>query len=132
MKGTNHQISNRIDQLKINFRVEDIKSHQFIYFKFTHTRHSLTRASQRGINTKKITTALQYGESIYKQGLIYFILGDNNIPDSLQKDKAKLKNTVVVVSGNSNEVITCYRSANPFKNIKHKSKILYNNYAKVA
>lgn len=33
-------------------------------------------------------------------------------------------NTVVIVSGDSNQIITCYRSKNPFKNIKTKSKIL--------
>ena len=118
--------------LEINFRVNDTKCQKFVDFNFKHSRHSFLRASQRGINSSKITAALQYGANVYKQGLIYFILGEDNIPESLLKDKNKLKNTVVVVSGNSNEVITCYRSPNPFKNIKLKPKRLstrYNNAA---
>ena len=118
--------------LEIIIRVEDFKSNQYIDFNFKHTQHSFIRASQRGINSSKINAALQYGESVYKQGLIYFILGEHNIPDSLIKEKEKLKNTVVVVSGDSNEVITCYRSPNPFKNIKLKSKRLSPRFSAAA
>lgn len=118
-------------QLQINFRVKDVTSMKYIDFEFTHSRHSRRRSAQRGIGNTQLETALQYGENIYKQGLIYFILGENNIPDNLQKEKDKLKNTVVVVAGDSNQVITCYRSANPFKNIKLKSKRL-NKYGNAA
>jgi hypothetical protein len=118
--------------LEICFRVIDEMNFKFIDFNFKHTSHSFLKASQRGISSKKLNAALQYGETIYKQGLIYFILGENNIPDSLIKEKDKLKNTVVVVAGDSNKVITCYRSANPFRNIKHKSKRVFNNYVYAA
>jgi len=120
------------NQLEISFRMEDSKSHQGMNFNFKHTRHSFLRASQRGINSNKIAIALQFGDNIYKQGLIYFILGENNIPASLSKDKDKLINTVVVVSGNSNEVITCYRSSNPFRNIRVKSKKLCRKFENAA
>ncbi|MEJ7627303.1 MAG: DUF4258 domain-containing protein [Ferruginibacter sp.] len=113
-------------QLEINFREKDAGSQLYIDFQFTHSRHSRRRSAQRGIKMNQLTLALQYGETIYKQGLIYFILGEDNIPDSLLKNKDKLKNTVVVVAGDSNTVVTCYRSANPFKNIKLKSKKLYH------
>lgn len=119
-------------QFKIDFRVEDKKSLNYIDFSFKHTRHSYVRSSQRGINSFKIKATLQYGDTVYKQGLIYFILGESNIPTALQKDTNKLKNTVVVVSGNSNEVITCYRSSNPFRHIKQKSSMLYKNYKHAA
>lgn len=112
------------NQFDISFRMEDAIGHQGIDFNFKHSRHSFLRAAQRGINLNKMATTLQYGENIYKQGLIYFILGENNIPASLSKEKDKLKNTVVVVAGDSNEVITCYRSSNPFRNIRIKSKKL--------
>jgi len=132
MTQKNELQMNNTGQLEIAFRVEDKTSLKFIDFKFKHTQHSFLRAAQRGINLKKIKASLQYGESIYKQGLIYFILGKSNIPDSLIKEEDKLKNTVVIVSGNSNEVITCYRSANPYRNIKHKSKNLCKNYSYAA
>jgi hypothetical protein len=76
-------------------------------FKFEHTHHSIHRANQRGVNDLQISTALQYGEVIRKQGLIYYILGEYNIPASLIKEKSKLKNIIVIVAGDSNHVITC-------------------------
>jgi len=122
MKAKNDITLEKDHQLEINFQVIYRKTLGTMDFHFKHTRHSFRRAAQRGINLNKITATLQYGENIYKQGLIYFILGENNIPDLLGKEKDKLKNTVVVVAGDSNEVITCYRSSDPFKKIKIKSK----------
>ena len=124
MKTTNH--------LQIAFKVNADKSPTPIEFNFEHTKHSFKRACQRGFNKQKIAIALEYGENIYKQGLIYFILGEKNIPDSLIKQKEQLKNIVVIVSGNSNQVITCYRSADPFKNIRVKSERLSKNHSYAA
>lgn len=132
MKTKNSIAFEKNQQLEINFQVVDGITHRNIEFHFKHTRHSFKRAAQRGINLNKITAALQYGENIYKQGLIYFILGENNIPESLSKEKDKLKNTVVVVAGESNQVITCYRSSDPFKKIKIKSKQLFKKYVNAA
>ena len=120
------------EHLQIAFKVATDKTLDHIEFTFEHTEHSYLRARQRGFNNKKIVAVLQYGENVYKQGLIFYILGENNIPDSLSKQKEQLKNTVVVVSGDSNEVITCYRSPNPFKNIKMKSKRLAPKYSNAA
>lgn len=116
------------EHLKIAFKVATEKWLNPIEFTFEHTEHSYLRARQRGFNNQKIVAALQYGENVYKQGLIYFILGENNIPASLSKQKKQLKNTVVIVSGHSNQVITCYRSTNPFKNIRIKSERLCKKY----
>ncbi len=121
----------KVKHHQIAFKVASDKSLCPIEFTFEHTKHSYLRACQRGFNQQKIVAALQYGESICKQGLIYFILGENNFPESLSKQKKHLQNTVVIVSGRSNQIITCYRSSNPFKNIKIKSEKLCknNNYA---
>ena len=56
---------------------------------------------------------------------IYYVLGVNRIPDLLQKETKCLKNTIVVVDGNSDTVLTCYRSKSPFKHIRKKSKTLF-------
>lgn len=114
--------------LKIAIKVATDKGLNTMELVFEHTKHSYLRSRQRGFSKQKIAAALQYGESIYKQGLIYFVLGENNIPDSLFMHKELLKNTVVIVSGDSNQVITCYRSANPFKNIRTKSKRLSKRF----
>lgn len=120
------------EHLQIAFKVAVDKGLDPIEFMFEHTEHSYLRACQRGLNREKIIAALQYGENVYKQGLIYFILGENNIPASLSKQKEQLKNTVVIVSGNSNQVITCYRSADPFKYIRTKSEKLCKKYSHAA
>jgi hypothetical protein len=118
--------------LQISFKVVSDKGYRSMEFTFEHTQHSYHRACQRGLSNQKILAALQYGENVYKQGLIYYILGENNIPDSLCKQKEQLKNTVVIVSGDSNQVITCYRSSNPFKNIRVKSQKLFKKHANAA
>ena len=41
------------NQLEVCFEAEDKLTHKMNIFKFRHTEHSITRASQRGINTKK-------------------------------------------------------------------------------
>ncbi|MFD3409044.1 hypothetical protein SKC37_10275 [Aquirufa sp. HETE-83D] len=109
---------------EIQYRVEDESSNQGLDFLFSHTHHSFTRSSQRGINSDKIIVALEFGEVFYSQGLQWCVLGEKNIPTYLKHKKNQLMNTVVIVSGDSNQVITCYRCTKPFKNIKTKSKIL--------
>ncbi len=109
---------------EIQYRVEDESSNQGLDFLFSHTHHSFTRSSQRGINSDKIIVALEFGEVFYSQGLQWYALGEMNIPTYLKHKKNQLMNTVVIVSGDSNQVITCYRCTKPFKNIKTKSKIL--------
>lgn len=72
----------------------------------------------------KIIIALEYGNTTFKQGLLYYVLGEKDIPAHLQHHKNKFMNTVVIVSGDSNVIVTCYRSKNAVKNIKLKPKEL--------
>lgn len=116
------------DPMEIIIKVTDEKNHKCEQMKFEHTEHSFNRSVQRGIDSKKISAAIEYGEDFYKQGMVYYILGEKNIPETLEKERNSLKNIVVIISGDSNKVITCYRSKNPFKHIKTKSKRLYTNY----
>lgn len=119
-----HQlIEERTNQLCIQYSVFDIHGLIKINFEFEHSNHSFCRSCQRGISKQAISTALQFGESFFKQGLIYYVLGEN-MPAAIQKASEKFRNIVVVVAGDSNQIITCYRSNNPFKNIKMKSKRL--------
>ncbi|OYU56708.1 MAG: hypothetical protein CFE25_05640 [Chitinophagaceae bacterium BSSC1] len=106
---------------------KDDKTGSVEVFTFNHTHHSLIRSAQRGINDRKLAIAILYGEPFYKQGLIYYVLGEDRIPEILSKEKEKLRNTVVVVDGDSDTVITCYRSKDPYKHIRVKSKSLFIN-----
>lgn len=132
MKTKNYQKPETKNQFEIQFEVEDEKTHQIQILKFEHTNHSHLRSDQRGISKSMISLTLEYGMTFFKQGFIYYVLGEKDIPKYLNRDKSHFKNTVVVVSGDSNQVITCYRSSNPLKNIKQKSKELYKNYKNVA
>ena len=113
-----------LDPFYIQYRVIDERSNNSLEFFFSHTTHSFKRSSQRGIDSEKIIVAIEFGEVFYKQGLQWHVLGAKGIPPYLEHKKNQLMNTVVIVSGDSNQIITCYRSKNPFKNIKTKSKIL--------
>jgi hypothetical protein len=126
MKKVKEQIKEECEtETLILARVKDLESEATLDFTFRHSRHSRKRAKQRGIYGEKIGIALAYGEPVYKQGLLYYILGDKNIPEQWEKKKGEIRNTIVVVNGGSNRVVTCYRSKNPFKHIRKKSKILY-------
>lgn len=118
--------------LQLTFKMMTDSNARLIEIIHNHTDHSHLRACQRSLSQEKITAVLQYGELVYKQGLLFYILGEKNIPPSLIKKRDLLKNTVIIVSGDSNQLITCYRSRNPFKHIKIKSKRFLKNYKKAA
>lgn len=119
------------NQLEICFAIEDDKTKKMHWMQIKHTDHSQVRASQRGINSSRIAIVLSYGQIFFKQGMVFYILTENDIPDFLTKEKSHLKNTVVVTSGDSNQVITCYKSKNAIRKIKQKPKSLakYNRKA---
>lgn len=108
---------------RINVYARDKKTGMVQNFKFEHSNHSLERASQRGINNNRLSVALAYGDIVQKQGLEFHILGENKIPDELEKERDKLKNTIVVTKGDC--IITCYRARDPYKQIRKKSKVFY-------
>jgi hypothetical protein len=114
-------------QRKIKAYAKDNESGYVQEFEFKHSGHSLHRASQRCLNNFRIRIALIYGDSIRKQGYEYCILGEDRIPDELIKYKDKLKNTVVVMDGDSETIVTCYRANQPYKHIRKKSKTLFTN-----
>jgi hypothetical protein len=122
------------DQLDLTLYVSTETSDTVNRLSFTHTKHSFSRGSQRGICNNMIGIAIKDGIEFFKQGLIFYVLGQNNIPEHIPaKKRKKFRNLVVVVSGSSNQIITCYRNDDPFKYIRSKSKQLvkrpYSNAA---
>jgi hypothetical protein len=109
---------------RFNVVAKDPDSEAEQVFQFTHSDHSMVRSAQRGIEGFRMQVAIRYGRTIRKQGLEYCILGKNDIPEHLSHMCAKLRDTVVIISGVSDCVITCYRGKDPFKRIKKKSKRL--------
>ena len=122
------------EQLELTLYVATDTSDTVSRLSFTHTLHSFSRSAQRGICNNMIGIAIKDGIEFFKQGLIFYVLGQNNLPKEIPaKKRKKFKNLVVVVCGSSNEIITCYRNDDPFKYIKNKSKQLSKrSYSKAA
>jgi hypothetical protein len=94
-------------------------------FPLNFSTHSQKRTSQRGISREYIQIALNYCESFFKQGLIYHIVKDNQLPDTLNPHiSEKIRNLVIVIANDSSDVVTCYKSNNAIKNIKRKTDYL--------
>ena len=127
MKTTAFQNNTEENQLAIQVAILDDKTNKEHVLEFKHTQHSHSRSAQRGICNSKIAFTIEHGKAFFKQGFVYYVLGEKNIPKCSKRDLSHLKNTVVIVSGDSNQVVTCYRSTNPVKYIKNKSKVLSKN-----
>lgn len=127
MKTSAYQTNTEENQLAIQIEVKDDETNKCEMLEFRHTQHSHFRSAQRGICNSKISLTIEHGTAFFKQGFVYYVLGEKNIPKRSTKEKSHLINTVVIVSGDSNQVVTCYRSKNPIKHIKSKSKMLSKN-----
>lgn len=118
---------------KISWEVKDKDLEKSETLNFNHSKHSSRRANKRNINQKNIADVIEYGRVFFKQGMIFYVLGEHQLPDSLiKKGHDKSQNMVVVIAGDSNTILTCYRSKNPFKHIKKKQKNLARKYTTVA
>jgi hypothetical protein len=115
---------------KLKVVAKDIKSGITEEYTFVQTKHCIARSCQRAITSDKLKLVLTYGEPYYKQGLIYYVLGESSIPKEHKKNTSKLVNTVAIVDGSSDTILTCYRSKNAHKHIKNKAK--RNKYSSLA
>lgn len=90
------------------------------------TDHASLRMAQRGISDPQVNDTIRYGKKIYRQGLVFHIMRDKDIPDGFSaKQRGQLKRMVVVTAGDgTGTVITVYRSSKALKNIRCKSKML--------
>ncbi|SDL59684.1 protein of unknown function [Kriegella aquimaris] len=120
-----HNLNLPESKKKITWKVQSEKLHKSAELSYQHSTHSFKRSRQRNISDKDISLAIEYGEAYFKQGMIFYVIGENSIPRYLNL-KHRPKNIVIIVSGNSNCLITCYRSKNPFKHIKKKQNHLTN------
>ncbi|MBF8149268.1 hypothetical protein ITJ86_05135 [Winogradskyella sp. F6397] len=119
---------NGIEKTTLTWEVRDEDLNISENLTFIHSRHSFKRANKRNINNTCIALTIEYGIAFFKQGLIFYVLGDK-VPDIIRKKLGKGNlNLIVVVSGNSNIILTCYRSKNPFKHIKKKQKNLAKQF----
>lgn len=115
---------------KITWQIQDVATQKSYSIEFAMTDHFLHRSCQRNISESMIQIVIEYGSAYFKQGLIFYLLGSNNLPKQvLAQDRKRYRNLVVVVSSDDASIITTYRSKNPFKHIKKKSKMLSRSAA---
>lgn len=128
MKRTIIKEADEMSSVTWEVKDEDLNKSETLSFK--HSKHSFERASQRHINDQNIALVIEYGTEFFKQGLIFYALGENNLPAGIKRKCGKKNmNIVVVIAGDSNTILTCYRSKNPLKHLKKKQKNLVTEYA---
>jgi hypothetical protein len=84
--------------------------------------HSRKRMAQRGLCQETIQLVLKYGRVIHKQGLKFLYITKRMAQDD--PELAQATDLMVVVSGVSGVVLTCYRSPKAIRRVKKKPKRL--------
>lgn len=104
---------------------EKLKLNEQTALKMDFSSHSKKRSQQRGFASDLIFTAMDYSVAVFKQGLIFYAVIEKLLPKSMNHElREKLNNLVVVVSQDSNEIITCYKRHRAIHYINKKPKRL--------
>lgn len=90
------------------------------------TEHARKRISQRMRNYKAIMLVMEYGKTVFKQSLTFYIATKKSFPRNFDKSLLKELNNTVVVESNDGAIITCYKNAKSLKHIMKKQKYLAN------
>lgn len=90
------------------------------------TDHAKKRCAQRGIHPGHLSYAKKYGKSLYRQGYIFHVLRNKDIPESIDPHtRGRIKNLVLVTrSAMPDMVVTAYRNDGAMKHIKRKTQTL--------
>lgn len=111
------------DDYLFSIDIKDDLNNEFIQFNLKFSEHFLDRVLSRSICIDSITHAILNGETFYKQGLVFFVLGKNHLhKDVKPQQQKKCRNLIVVMDVNSNVLITSYRNNDPLCYIRKKSK----------
>jgi len=89
-----------------------------------HSRHSHKRAAQRGIQNSWVSTVVNEGQVIFKQGIRFFFMTGKELRYHTPSMQKHLKSLVIVMADDSNTIITCYKNKDAISNIKRKRKRL--------
>lgn len=87
------------------------------------TNHAKKRLAQRGISVDAVQFAIDYGKRQFRQGYVFYFLGQKLLPGFvLPADADRLKNILVVCRGRL--VITAYRNPKGLRHVARKLKFL--------
>jgi hypothetical protein len=123
MKTFITEVRSKAIKTSITLEVFDENLEKSVTLNFNHSQHSFKRSNQRNITPNSIAQAIEHGTAYFKQGLIFYVFGDKSMQVNIEKkSRNKNSNLIVVIAGDSNTILTCYRSKNPFKHVKKKQK----------
>jgi hypothetical protein len=112
-----------IDDYSFSIDINDELNNRFVEFKIEYSEHFMDRVLSRSICIDSITHAILYGDTFYKQGLVFFVLGKNHLSKNIKPQvQKKCRNLIVVMDVNSNLLLTSYRNNDPLIYIRKKSK----------
>jgi len=115
---------------QIKHTVTDPKTKKSQVIEMYLTKHAQARILERGFSHEIIFYALEFGKEVCKQGLVFYVVLNKNLPETLSSKKIQeLNNIVLVVDPNIAQIITCYKATNASKHIKRKAKRLSRNVA---
>ena len=91
------------------------------------SRHAEKRAMARGINTEQISLCIDYGDTYYRTGAIFFFMSKKclvKLKNIYGSYLSKLDGIVVLARNTINglEIITVYKNKDACKMIKKKQK----------
>lgn len=111
------------------YTIGDAATNRRWQWKLRHSQHAMKRCQQRGICRRAIALALVYGTYEFRQGMVFRVVRDCDIPDSLGvRDRERLRHLVVVLDESERELITCYRNDRASRRIRRKPKRLLGNW----
>ena len=93
---------------------------------FTLTDHAQRRCDQRGIGMEEIELVTAHGKVISRQGLLFHVMREKDIPRHLPAAvKGRIKHVVVVIpTSEPGVVMTVYRNPRAITHINRKGKKL--------
>ncbi len=72
--------------------------------------HAQLRMAQRNVSWADVDFVLDHGAKIYRRGVIFYFLRRCDIPNNLWQKYGRLEGTTIVFNGQTQEIITVYRS----------------------
>lgn len=87
------------------------------YQEYVPSYHAGKRMAQRNLSLEDIDFVLDHGQRLHKAGAVFFFLGKCDIPDVWRRRFERLEGTMLVLSNESNTLITVYR--NRQKGLRH-------------
>lgn len=129
-----HLTSHLIDEgcgmrRELRYTIGDAATNRRRQWKLRHSQHAMKRCQQRGICRRAIALALVYGAYEFRQGMVFRVVRDCDIPASLgSKDRELLRHLVVVMDESEREVVTCYRNPRAAARIRRKPKHLLGGW----